>query len=164
MSKSDKGRLTLDCDIISTNYTPLLPLRQAKVLSNNLSMHLLHRRLGHSGQAALHRLLHGNKATGVGVKSRSNIGNCDPCQLGKLTKSPHLAIAFDHSTTFALELVVMDLAGPAKPRSLGNASYFLGIPDVFTRKLWVFPIKTKAHVGEKIVTWKVVVRTHSLSH
>ena len=29
MSESDKGRLTLDFDIISTNSTPLIPLRQA---------------------------------------------------------------------------------------------------------------------------------------
>ena len=56
---------------------------------------------------------------------------------------PHPALAFDHGTTFALGLVVMDLAGTVKPRSLGNASYFLGILDIFTRKSWVFPIKKK---------------------
>ena len=161
MSESDKGRLTLDCDIISTNSTPLLPLRQAEVLSNSLSMHLLHRRLGHSGQAALHRLLHENMATGVTVKPGSNIGTCDPCQLGKLTRPPHPAVVFYHGTTFALELVVMDLAGPVKPCSLGNASYFLGILDVFTRKSWVFPIKTKAHAAEKIMAWKAVAENQS---
>ena len=124
-------------------------------------MHLLHRRLGHSGQAALHRLMHENMATGVNVKLGSNIGTCDPGQLGKLTRPPHLAVAFDHGTTFALELVVMDLAGPIKPCSLGNASHFLGILDVFTRKSWVFPIKTKAHAAEKIVAWEVVAENQS---
>ena len=124
-------------------------------------MHLLHRRLGHNGQAALHRLLHENMATGVSVKSGSNIGTCDPCQLGNPTRPPHLAVAFDHGTTFALELVVMDLAGPLKPRNLGNATYFLGIPDVFTRKSWVFPIKTKAHAAEKIVAWKALAENQS---
>ena len=78
-----------------------------------------------------------------------------------MTRPPHLALAFDHGTTFALELVVMDLAGPVKPRSLGNASYFLGILDVFTRKSWVFPIKTKAHAAEKIMAWKAVAENQS---
>ena len=127
-SKSDKGRLTLD--ITSTNSTPLLPLRQVEVLSYSLSMHLLHQRLGHSGQAPLHRLLHENMATGVSVNPGSNIGTCDPCELGKLIRPSHPADAFYHGKTFALELVVMDLAGPVKPRNLSKASYFLGILDV----------------------------------
>ena len=159
MSESDKGRLTLDSKIISTaststtplSFPPLPSLEQAEIPSNNLSMQLLHCRLGHSEEVALRRLLHENMETGVSVKLGSNIGTCDPCQLGRLTRPPHPSFAFYHGTSFALEVVVMDLAGPVKPHSLGNSSYFLGILDVFTKKSWVFPIKTKAHAADKIM-------------
>ena len=57
MSESSKGRLTLDCTITSTPLSPLPSLRLAEALSGSLSMNLLHRRLGHSGEAALQRLL-----------------------------------------------------------------------------------------------------------
>ena len=102
-------------------------------------MDLLHRRLGHNGQAALHRLLHDNMAIGIG-QICDNISPCDPCTLGKLIRPPHPAVPFDHNTTYVLELVVTDLAGRVKPCSLGGASYFLGILDVFTRHSGVFTI------------------------
>ena len=77
------------------------------------------------------------------------------------TRPLHPSVVFYHGTTFPLELVVMDLAGPVKPRSLGNSLYFLGIPDVFTRKSWVFPIKTKAHAADKIMAWKAMAENKS---
>ena len=137
MSETTQGRLTLDCKLLSSS-TRLPSTRHAEVLSNTLSMDLLHRRLGR-GQAALQRLLHDNMATGISVVFGSSVSPCDPCKLGKLTRPPHPAVVFDHNTTHALELVVIDLAGPVQPRSLGGASYFLGILDVFTRHSWVFP-------------------------
>ena len=133
LSESIEGRLTLDCKILSP-HSPLPSIRHAEAYSNSLSMDLLHRRLGHSGQAALHRLLHDNMATGLGQITGS-VSPCDPCRLGKLTRPPHPAVPFDHHTTYALQLVVMDLAGPVQPSSLGGSSYFLGILDVFTRCL-----------------------------
>ena len=63
MSASYKGRLTLDFKIMCTQQSALPPLRMAEALSGSLSMNLLHRRLGHSGEATPHRLLHGNMAT-----------------------------------------------------------------------------------------------------
>ena len=102
-------------------------------------MHL-HRRLGYRGQAALQRFLHNSMATCMDQISGTSISPCDPYHLGKLTR-PHPAVAFNHNRTYALELVVMDLAGPVKPRSLRGASYFLGILDVFMLHFRVFPIK-----------------------
>ena len=160
MSETTQGRLTLDCKILSSS-TRLPSSRHAKVLSNTLSMDLLHRRLGHSGQVALQRLLHDNMATGISVVSGSSISPCDPCQLGKLTRPPHPAVVFDHNTTYALELVVIDLAGPVQPCSLGGASYFLAILDVFTRHSWVFPLKAKSDAASKLKEWKFVAENQS---
>ena len=82
-------------------------------------------------------------------------------QVGKLTRPPHPALDFSHGTTYALQLVVMDLAGPVKPRSLGGASYFLGIMDVYTRPSWVYTIKTKSDAAAQIMEWKAVAEGQS---
>ena len=159
MTESSTGRMTLDCTILSTAAT-LPSCRQIEVFSNSLSMDLLHRRLGHSGQAALQRLLRANMATGIGQVSGA-VTPCDSCQLGKLTRPPHPAVRFDHNTTRSLELVVMDLAGPVRPRSLGGASFFLGLLDVYTRHSWVYPIRKKSDAAQKILEWKGVVENQS---
>ena len=70
-------------------------------------------------------------------------------------------IALASNTTYALELVVMDLAGHVKPSSLGDASYFLGIPDVYTRFSWVFTIRKKSDAAAIIMEWKGVAEGQS---
>ena len=62
----------------------------------------------------------------------------------------------DLNTSYALELVVIDMAGPVTPSNLGGASYFLGILDVFTRHSWVFTKKIKSDAVAKIMEWKCV--------
>ena len=76
MSESSKGRLTLDCKIVSTPLSPIPSLRLAEALSGSLSMTPLHRRLGHSGEAALQRLLQGKMAIGVSIKPGSKVDFC----------------------------------------------------------------------------------------
>ena len=151
--------LTLDCKILST-ATPLPSSRRVEAFSNSLSMYLLHRRLGHSGAGALRRLLRGDMATRIGQVSGA-VSPCDTCQLGKLTQPPHPAVPFIHGTTYALELVVMDLAGPVRPGSLGGAFYFLGIMDMFTRFSWVFTLHKKSDATSRIMEWKGVAEGQS---
>ena len=99
-------------------------------------------------------------ATGLGQVSGA-VSPCDSCQLGKLTRPPHPAVSFSHGTTYALELVVMDLAGPVTPSSLGGAFYFLGIMDIFTRFSWVFTLRRKSDAAGKIMEWKGVAEGQS---
>ena len=95
-----------------------------------------------------------------GHRGQSNIKQhqrpCDPCKLGKLTRPPHPPVEFSHGTTYALLLVLMDLAGPIKPRSLGGASYFLGIMDVYTRHSWVYTIRKKSDAAAQFFQWNAV--------
>lgn len=158
-SQSKEGKLTLDCTISTLLPSPPSTAR-AKVFVNTLSMDLLHRRLGHSGEASLQRLLQEDMVTGVS-KVSGKISPCDSCQLGKITRPTHPAVQFDHSTTRPLQLVVMDLAGPVKPNSLGGASFFLGLMDVFTRHSWVYVIKKKSDAATKIFEWKSVAENQS---
>lgn len=179
LTRSKEGRLTLDCTTptsgavlptsraalpqhdYSTTTSEAVPTTsraalQAEVMVATLSMDLLHRRLGHSGEAALRRLLREDMATGIS-KVQGKISPCDSCQLAKITRPPHPAVQFDHGTSHPLQLVVMDLAGPVTPASLGGASYFLGLMDVFTRHSWVYVIKRKSDAAAKIFEWKALV-------
>ena len=83
-------------------------------------MTLLHRRLGHSGQLAIKRLLSKNMVTSIAVVKGNEIEPCDACQLGKLTRGPHPLRPFLHNTTFPLQLVVTDMAGPVRPKKIGG--------------------------------------------
>ena len=59
MTESKAWRLTLDCTIISL-LSSLPSCRQVEVLSNSLSMDLLHRRLGHNRSASALERKHGH--------------------------------------------------------------------------------------------------------
>ena len=77
LTETTAGRMTLDCTILPLPVSTA-SCRQAEVFSNSLSMDLLHRRLGHSGQAALHRLMKDNMATRLGQVSGA-VSPCDSC-------------------------------------------------------------------------------------
>ena len=86
MTESKSGRLTLDCKILST-ATPLSSSRRVEISSNSLSMDLLPRRLGHSGEGALRRLLRGDMATGTGQAAPPPPAHTNASESG-VTESP----------------------------------------------------------------------------
>ena len=79
----------------------------------------------------------------------------------RATRPPHPTVSFSHGTTYALELVVMDLAGPVRPNNLGGAFHFLGIMDMFTKISWVFTLRRKSDAASKILERKGVAEGKS---
>ena len=57
---------------------------------------------------------------------------CGPCQIGKQVKSKHPSVA-SVQTSRPLELLHIDLMGPARVQSLGEKKYILVVVDDFTR-------------------------------
>ena len=57
---------------------------------------------------------------------------CGPCQIGKQIKSKHPFVA-SVQTSRPLELLHIDLMGPARVQSLGGKKYILVVVDDFTR-------------------------------
>ena len=110
-----EGRPTLECHLAPRTPLALAP---PALYVGEVSMSLLHRRLGHSGQPALKRLISEDMETGFKVVQGSDVDPCDACELGKLTRPTHPPRPFMHNTSFPLQLVVMDLAGPVRPRTL----------------------------------------------
>ena len=62
-----------------------------------------------------------------------------------------------HSTTGVLNYIHSDLWGPSKHPTLSGGRYFLTLIDDYSRKVWVFILKTKDESFERFKEWKAMV-------
>ena len=156
-----KGRSTLDCD------PTIIPLRSSgpapliDVLKVELDMQLLHRRMGHSGIDAMRKLLMGKLVRGIeGVKVKDLLP-CDFCKTGKLPQGPHPVTAVDNKGSRLLDLVVVDLAGPNRPQTLGHKLYDMVIVDTFSQRFFVVLPAKKSDAAAELMRWipRVEVQT-----
>jgi hypothetical protein len=70
--------------------------------------------------------------------------NCEPCQSGKIVRSPFLASS-SHATA-RLELIHADLCGPIEETSFSGAKYLLLLEDDYSRKQFGYFLKAKSDV------------------
>ena len=70
--------------------------------------------------------------------------------MGKIVKSKHLSVT-EVQTSRPLELLHIDLMGPARVQSLGGKKYILVVVDDFTRYTWVVLLTDKAEAPEKMI-------------
>lgn len=62
-----------------------------------------------------------------------------------------------HKFKDKLEYIHYDLWGLAQHVSIGGSSYFLSIIDDYSRRVWVYILKSKDQVFEKFIKWKNLV-------
>ena len=101
---------------------------------------LWHRRLAHLNVAYLRQLR--DVATGIQL-SDGQLQKCEVCVAGKLTNKPFLKNKKCASSL--LDLVYSEVCQVSEP-SLGQAKYFVIFLDDFSRKIFVYLIKTKDEV------------------
>ena len=70
--------------------------------------------------------------------------------MGKQVKSKYPSVT-EVQTSRPLELLHIDLMGPARVQSLGGKKYILVVVDDFTRFTWVVLLRDKAEVLEKMI-------------
>jgi transposase InsO family protein len=63
--------------------------------------------------------------------------------------------------TKPLEIVHSDVCGPMRTTSSGGARYFVTYIDDFSRKVWVYLLKSKGECLEKFKEFKALVETQS---
>lgn len=85
----------------------------------------------------------------------SEIVKCEVCARGKQTKKPFKPSETESSGI--LELIHSDLMGPQSTRSLGHAKYLLTFIDDFSRKVFVFFLKTKDETLSKFVEFRAFI-------
>lgn len=56
-----------------------------------------------------------------------------------------------------LDYIHSDLWGPARVSTHGGSRYFLTLIDDFSRKLWVYLLRTKYEVYDKFIVWKNLI-------
>ena len=118
-----------------------------------LNVNLLHRRLGHTGNDALQKLLRGELVRGISKVRVETLDNCDHCKLGKLTQKPHPAAVVNNKGVYMLDLVVVDLAGPNRPQTLGGKVYDMVIVDTFSQRSFVQLLEKKSDAADALMRW-----------
>lgn len=100
-----------------------------------------HRRLGHMNAKSMQKMKNG-AVIGVDYQDDDKaIKHCEMCPVGKHARSP-----FQNSgtcTSKLLELIYTVIMGPMKPQSIGHAKYLLTFIDDYSKKVFVYFLKSK---------------------
>lgn len=136
--------------VIPPGQTP-----DSRLISNNInSLHsvelrkgdLWHQRFCHVNMKSLRELIVKNLV--VGMKFSTIEGNhCEACCIGKSTKKPCKRLNTRQSSRI-LDLVHTDLCGPLPVNSIGGARYFITFIDDWSRKTFVYVLKSKEDVPQ----------------
>ena len=111
---------------------------------------LWHQRLGHASHKQLEKISKCDAVIGLPKFDKIKKCICGPCQMGKQVKSKHPFVT-GVQTSRSLELLHIDLMGPARVLSLGGKRYILVVVDDFTRYTWVVLLRDKAEAPEKMI-------------
>jgi histone deacetylase 1/2 len=104
-------------------------------------MDIWHHRLGHAVTDVVAQILHSCNVSYEKNKATDCSTICSSCQLAK---SHRLPTYLSSSRAFKpLELIHMDIWGPASEKSTSGAKYFILFLDDFSRYTWFYPLHTK---------------------
>ena len=117
-----------------------------------------HRRLAHLNRKDM-KLLQTKMCTGMDPEPDPQVP-CVSCLKGKQNRLPFPKTA-EHRARNVLDLVHSDLCGPIETTSLGGARYFLTFTDDYSRKSFVYFLKTKDEALQKFEDFKVLVENQT---
>lgn len=119
---------------------------------------LWHRRLAHLNSRSMH-LMKSGMVIGINYDN-THYKSCETCVKGKQTRLPFPKKSENRSKEI-LGLVHTDLCGPMQCASYGGCRYFLLFTDDFTRKSFVYFLKSKDEVFESFIKFKALVETQT---
>ena len=117
---------------------------------------LWHMRLGHAGEKSLKLLMDQGLLKGARA---CKLEFCEHCIKGKKTRVKFGTAI--HDTEGILDYVHSDVWGPSKNSSLGGNHYYVTFVDDFSRRVWVYTMKTKDEVLGIFLKWKKMVETQT---
>jgi hypothetical protein len=80
---------------------------------------------------------------------------CKGCALGKCTKTAFPST--DSRVAGILDLIHTDVCGPMSSASLTSFLYYVTFINEFSRKSWIFFMKTKGQVFQRFQEFKVLM-------
>ena len=121
-------------------------------------MELLHKRLGHTSQSVMERLVKDQLVRGLEEGVVGDLGMCRGCKMGRSSDVTHPKKDPQYRAREQLELVHTDIAGPFKPKSADGKGYQynLVVVDDFSRKSWCIPIRKKSDTKVALKEWIVM--------
>ena len=127
----------------------------AHQMSQSAPLELWHRRLGHLNVKSVKALQ--SMVNGMQIKDgASNSAVCEGCIQGKLYRTLFPSEGGERASK-SLELVHSDICGPFKTISMRGCLYFVTFIDDFSRKVWVYVLKSNGEVFAKFVEFKALV-------
>ena len=86
-------------------------------------------------------------------------GICKGCVKGKNIKNPFPKS--ETETKGTLEFIHSDVCGPMSSTSLSGFEYYITFIDDYSRKTWIYFLKTKYEVFKKFKEFKALKENHS---
>jgi hypothetical protein len=114
---------------------------------------LWHRRYAHINYQALPFLK--RMVEGIPELQSTHEGIYKGCDLGKNIKKPFPSS--NNRSKDILDLIHSDVCGPMPVKSLGGSSYYVIFIDDYSRKTWIYLLKTKDEVFNKFQEFKVEI-------
>nr|KAJ0222410.1 hypothetical protein LSAT_V11C200064640 [Lactuca sativa] len=113
---------------------------------------LWHRRLSHLNFGYINKLIGDDLVRGLPLLKLDNETLCAACEKGKLSKSTHKSIS-ESSVSEPLDLLHIDLCGPAKTQTIQGKKYILVVVYGFSRFTWVFFLRLKSEAPEEMINF-----------
>ena len=117
---------------------------------------LWHMRLGHAGEKSLQKLAMQGLLKGANT---CKLDFCEQCVMGKKTRLKFGTTI--HNTEGILDYIHTDVWGPTRTASLRGKHYFVTFVDDFSRRVWVYTMKSKDEVFETFLVWKKMVENQT---
>lgn len=119
--------------------------------------HTWHRRLGHRDVEAIRTVHRSGAAEGMKLVDCGVRTVCRCCLEGKMSRTPFPKIA-DRGSKEILDVVHTDVSGPLTATPSGN-QYFLTFIDDFSRMAFVYLLRRKSEVAEKVKDFVLFCKT-----
>jgi hypothetical protein len=121
------------------------------------SCELWHRRLAHINYKALPYIC--KAVTGLPKLKGDHKGVCNGCAQGKNIKN--LFPKRDSKIEGVLELIHSDVCGPIPSSSISRYVYYVSFIDDYSHKTWIYFLKTKDEVFNKLNEFKALIENLS---
>jgi hypothetical protein len=127
----------------------------AVFIGEKVSLDQWHLRLGHPASLIVNQVIQSNK---LPVSSSKPSSFCSPRQQGKSHRL-HFSSTPSISSN-PLQLLFLDVWGPAPQNSVNNKRFYLSVVDDFSKYTWLYPLETKSEVCATFLRFKQLVETY----
>nr|KAJ0212108.1 hypothetical protein LSAT_V11C400226990 [Lactuca sativa] len=141
---------TKDVIVDSDRAGNMYPLDMDLIFAPTYISWLWQRRLSHLNFGYINKLIGDDLVRGLPLLKLDNETLCAACEKGKLSKSTHKSIS-ESSVSEPLELLHIDLCGPAKTQTIQGKNYILVVVYGFSRFTWVFFLRLKSEAPEEMI-------------